>query len=313
MASKITVVGSINIDLVLQAPHLPAPGETLTGKDFRLIPGGKGANQAVAAARLGADVAMIGAVGNDPFGPGLKEGLAKEGISTKHVQVVTGTTSGMALITVAEDGENTIVLSPGANFHVSQEMVRAAERTVENSDVLLLQLEIPLEIVELAVRMAKIHNRCVILNPAPAKELGAELLQSVDYLIPNEVEAAALTGQEVTDLASAENALTRLQEISGGAGIVLTMGSRGALVSRKGQNSVSVPAPSVSAVDTTAAGDAFVAGMAVALADGKPDVEAVSWGCAAGALTVTKLGAQTSIPTETEVKHLLETGKIPSQ
>jgi ribokinase len=312
MSARITVVGSINIDLVLQVAHLPAPGETLTGDDFQLIPGGKGANQAVGAARLGAEVAMIGSVGDDPFGPRLKEGLAKEGISTEHISKVAGTTSGMALITVAQDGQNTIVLSPGANFRVSRDMAHTAERVLKNCDVLLLQLEIPLEIVEFTARVAKSHNRCVVLNPAPAKDLSTGLLQSVDYLVPNEVEAAVLTGQKVTDMVSAARAAATLQEMCGGAAIVITMGSRGALLLRNGEEPVSVPTPSVSAVDTTAAGDAFVAGMAVALANGKPDVEAVRWGCAAGALTVTTLGAQTSIPTETDVRQLLETGNIPA-
>ena len=307
MAARITVVGSINIDLVLKVLQLPVPGETLSGEDFQLIPGGKGANQAVAAARLGAEVAMIGSIGDDPFGPRLREGLAQEGISTDHVCSVTGTTSGMALITVAEDGQNTIVLAPGANFHLSPDMVRGAEKLVENCDILLLQLEIPLRTVQLAARTAKRYKRRVILNPAPARDLGKETLHSVDYLVPNEVEAAALAGHEVTDLVSAEKAAMSLQQMCGGAVIVLTLGARGALLLRNGERPTPVPAPTVPVVDTTAAGDAFVAGMAVALANGKPDVEAVRWGCAAGALTVTKLGAQTSIPTEAEVRKLLET------
>jgi ribokinase len=313
MPARITVVGSINIDLVLKVSHLPAPGETLSSDDFQLIPGGKGANQAVGAARLGAKVAMLGSVGDDPFGPRLKDGLTKEGISTEHVCTIPGTTSGMALITVAENGQNTIVLSPGANGLVSQDMVQAAEKLVENCDLLLLQLEIPLETVEFAVRLAKSHDRRVILNPAPAKNMKAELLQSVDYLVPNEVEAADLTGQEVADLASAERAAVTLQEMCGGAVIVITLGSQGALLLQKGEKPLAVPTLMVPAVDTTAAGDAFVAGMAVALAKGKPAVEAVRWGCAAGSLTVTKLGAQTSIPTEAEVKQLLKTGHTKTE
>lgn len=308
MSAKITVVGSINIDLVLRVPHLPVPGETLAGDDFQLIPGGKGANQAVAAARLGAEVAMVGSVGDDPFARRLEEGLAREGISTDHISSVKGTTSGMALITVAPGGQNTIVLSPGANAHVSRDMVFSAEKLLETCDALLLQLEIPLETVEFAARLAKNHGCRVILNPAPARDVPARLLQSVDYLVPNEVEAAALTGRKVTDQASAKKAAVTLQEMCGDATVVITLGSRGALLLGKGKTLVSIPTPRVPAVDATAAGDAFVAGMAVALAEGKTDVEAVRWGCAAGALTVTKLGAQTSIPIKAEVKRLLEGG-----
>lgn len=304
MTAKITVVGSINIDFVLKVPHLPVPGETLVGEDFELIPGGKGANQAVGAVRLGAEVAMVGCIGDDPFGSQLKEGLAKEGILTEHVYSTIGISSGMALITVAENGDNTIVLAPGANMRVSRDNVYAAHDIVANCDVLLLQLEIPLDVVEVAAGGARSHNHCVILNPAPAMDVGLEILRLADYLIPNEVEAAALTDHEVIDLASAERAATALQEMCGGAVIVLTMGSRGALLLRNSEKPVWVPTPSVNVVDTTAAGDAFVAGMAVALAEGKSDLEAVRWGCSAGALAVTRLGAQPSLPTRKEVRDL---------
>jgi ribokinase len=216
----------------------------------------------------------------------------------------------MALITVAKGGQNTIILSPGANSHVSREMVHSADKVVENCDVMLLQLEIPLEVVKLAARKARSWNRCVILNPAPARDLEPELLQLVDYLVPNEVEAAALTHQEIIDLATAERAAAKLQDMSGDAVIVITLGPQGALLSKRGETPICIPTPSVTAVDTTAAGDAFVAGMAVALANGKPDAEAVRWGCTAGALAVTKFGAQTSIPSEADVKELLEDSSI---
>ena len=307
---KIAVVGSINIDCVLKVPHLPVPGETVIGEDYQLFPGGKGANQAVGAVRLGAEVAMIGCVGDDPFGPSLKEGLAKEGVSTKHVRSADGMSSGMALITLTEKGENTIVLAPGANMYVSREQVYVAKDLVENCDVVLLQLEIPLEVVEYAAGMARNHNHCVILDPAPARDIGRQVLGLVDYLVPNEVEAARLTGQEVTDVTSAERAAMALQEMCDGAVIVLTMGSRGALLQRNTEEPVWVPTPTVGVVDTTAAGDAFVAGMAVTLAEGKSDLEAVRWGCAAGALAVTKLGAQPSLPTRDDVQNLCLSEKL---
>jgi ribokinase len=310
MKAKITVVGSLNTDLIFKVRRLPVPGETLIGEDLRFAPGGKGANQAVAAARLGAEVAMVGCVGDDSFGSKLQEGLTREGISTEHLYKKMGATSGTALITVAEDGQNTIVLAPGANFHLSPDMVYGAEGLLKTCDAVLVQLEIPLHIVELAVQVAKHHNRCIILNPAPAQELGPGLLELVDYLVPNEVEAAALTGQEVTDIESAESAGRTLQEMCKGAVVVITLGSRGALLVGKGGKGVAIPAPSVTAVDATAAGDAFVGGMAVALAKGKPDPEAVREGCVAGGLAATRLGAQTSLPTEAEVGQLLSAGKI---
>jgi len=296
MKANVVVVGSVNMDVVVKVPHLPLPGETLTGENFEMIPGGKGANQAVAATRLGANVVMIGCVGDDPFARRLREALAREGISTEYICSVSGITSGMALITLDENGQNTIVLSPGANMHVSPDRVKAAGHLVQECDVLLLQLEVPLETVGVAARMARSFNRRVILNPAPAKDVGPELLRLVDYLVPNEIEAATLTGVEVRNTVSAERAAAALQQMCGGAVVVLTMGSRGALMLQD-EKPTWVPAPSVVVVDTTAAGDAFVAAMAVALAQGKSDLDAVRWGCAAGSLAVTKLGAQPSLPT----------------
>ena len=303
--SRIAVVGSINMDCVLKVPRLPVSGETLIGEEYQLFPGGKGANQAVGAVRLGAEVAMIGCVGDDPAGSQLREGLANEGVSTTHVRSVAGMTSGMAMITLTGTGQNTIVLAPGANMHVSREQVNAAREILESCDVLLLQLEIPVEIVELSAGIAGNGPCRVILNPAPARDIGSEVLELADYLVPNEVEAAILTGHEVKDETSAERAARVLQNMSNGAVIAMTLGGRGALLLGNEKRPVWVPAPTVDVVDTTAAGDAFVAGMAVALAEGGLDAEAVRWGCAAGALAVTKLGAQPSLPTREDIQKLL--------
>jgi len=293
---KITVVGSINLDSVIKVPHLPVAGETVIGREFQLIPGGKGANQAVGATRLGAEVAMIGCVGDDSYGFRLKQGLAEEGINTDQVYSTIGVSSGMALITVAEDGENTIALALGANAHVLPDKLQALEPLLKNSDILLLQLEIPLETVEAAIRIARRHRCRVVLNPAPAHSMDPEILRQVDYFVPNEIEAAALTSLEVMDSGTAEIAAIALRDLCGAAAIVITMGPHGALLLQNGGDPQWVPAPSVRAVDTTSAGDAFVAGMAVGLARGKSDLEAVRWGCTAGALATTKLGAQPSLP-----------------
>jgi ribokinase len=306
MTTGVTVVGSLNMDLVIRSPRIPLPGETIIGGEFHTVPGGKGANQAVAAARLGAHVSMVGRVGRDAFADALLENLAADGIDHTHVAQDGEAATGVALIVVDDAGENSIVVASGANMRLSPADVNAAEATIADSKTLLLQLESPLETVARAVEVARAHGIIVILNPAPARSLPAELLEQIDVLIPNESETALLTGMPVDDLGEAEAAASRLRELGVGT-VILTLGDRGALLAREGGAEV-FPAFDVTPVDTTAAGDAFVGGLAVALAEGRALAEAVRWGNAAGALATTMLGAQTSLPTREALEKMLAEG-----
>jgi len=301
MTSRITVFGSLNMDLVIQAPRHPRPGETLTGGPFRTFPGGKGANQAVAAARLGGQVTMIGCVGADAFGDALLASLQADGVDTACVSRSTEAT-GVALITVSAAGENTIVIAPGANGLLAPETVARHREAIISADALLLQLEAPLPAAEAAARLAHAHNVPVILNPAPAQPLPASLLRHITYLIPNQHEAALLAGVLTDTSQGAAEAAHALQ----GAGIetiIMTLGERGAVVFT-GDRQIATPSFPVQVVDTTAAGDAFVGAFAVALTEGQTPVEAARWGCAAGALACTVLGAQPSLPHRAAVAAL---------
>jgi len=304
MGAKIAVVGSLNMDLVVRVPHMPIPGETVIGSDFRTIPGGKGANQAVAAARLGAEVTMIGRVGDDDFGRAQLRNLGELGIDTTHVLVDPEAATGIALITLDASGQNSIVLAPGANMRLTKEDINAAQGAIIQSDVLVLQLESPLEVVTYAIDIAHAEGVKVILNPAPARPLPKETLARLDYLIPNESETALMTGLEVADLDSAKEAAERLRDEGVGT-VILTLGARGAFLS-SAEESTHIPGYEVEVVDTTAAGDAFVGGLAVALAQGQNLAEAVRYANAAGALAVTRLGAQPSLPTRQEVEEFME-------
>jgi ribokinase len=302
MAARVAVAGSLNMDLIARAPRIPQPGETILGSDFSTAPGGKGANQAVAAARLRAQVSMVGRVGRDAFAQNLLASLAAAGVDHRHVIQDAQTATGVALIMVDDGGQNSIVVAPGANARLSPADVEAARATIATADVLLLQLESPLEAVARAAELAHAHGVTVILNPAPACELPAELLAQVDVLVPNESETAILTGLPAGSQVEVQAAA--LLELGVGAAL-LTLGERGALLARP-EGTEHVPAFRVTPVDTTAAGDAFVGGFAAALAEGRSPVEAVRWGCAAGALATTKLGAQPSLPTHQEVEALLK-------
>jgi ribokinase len=304
--ANILVVGSLNMDLVVQVAHLPAPGETILGRDFHTIPGGKGANQAVAAARLGAQVAIVGRVGQDAFGKQLMENLRQEGVETTLVSVDESAPSGIATITLDEQGQNSIVVASGANLHLSAEEVRRAGQNLTDCRVMVSQLEIPLECVIEAAKQAMLRKVPFILNPAPAQVLPAELLAMVDVLVPNESEAALLTGLPVFSLKDAEAAGRTLHKL-GASAVIITMGANGALLSRAGWEALHLPAYQVNVVDTTAAGDAFVAGLAVGLVEGLPLEEAACWGNAAGAIAVTRLGAQPAMPTREEIQALLGT------
>jgi ribokinase len=297
MAGHIVVVGSLNMDLVVRSPRHPQPGETLLGSEFHTFPGGKGANQAVAAARLGGQVKMIGRVGADAFGKSLIQTLANDGVDTGQVKQI-GAATGVALITVDAAGQNTIVVVPGANGELSPPDVLAAESAFEGASVVVMQLEVPLLTVIYAADLAHRHGARVILNPAPAQQLGSTLLKQVDVLIPNQPEAALLTGD-----ALAGEAAQRLLA-SGVHSVVVTLGRDGVLIV-EGETETHLAAHRVSVADTTAAGDAFVGAFAVALAEGRSTREAAAWGNAAGALAVTRSGAQPSLPTRAELEQFL--------
>jgi ribokinase len=303
MPVKIVVVGSANTDLVCRVPHLPQPGETVLGGEFVQAAGGKGANQAVAAARLGAEVSLVARVGDDAFGDAALAGYRHEGVRTLYMQRDSKAPSGVALILVDRAGENVIAVAPGANGTLSISDVEFARPAFETADVVLLQLEIPLPTVVAAARQAREAGALVVLNPAPMPSGGLprELLAQVSVITPNEHEAGRLVnlpadGDE-DDLADALRGI-------GVPVVVMTRGKRGALLVDADAHFI-VAAPRVAAVDTTAAGDAFNAALAVALAEQRPWPEAVRRACAAGALAATKLGAQPSLPRRTEFEALL--------
>jgi ribokinase len=304
MLPKITVVGSLNMDLIVRTPRIPSPGETIIGSGFHTAPGGKGANQAVAAARLGAQVSMVGRVGKDEFAATLLENLKLANVNTQFVIQDPEASTGVALIEVDDSGENSIVVASGANMRVTSLDVDAAQEAISAADLLLLQLEIPLKTVLQAAVLAKRKNVTVILNPAPARKLTSELLRLVDIIIPNETETALLTGLPVDSQSEIRVAASSLLT-SGVKTIILTLGENGALLTQEGKSD-KFPAFQVNPVDTTAAGDAFVGGFAVALAEGKSVTEAIRWGNAAGALATTRLGAQPSLPIRQDVEIMLE-------
>ncbi|MCF1753118.1 ribokinase [Mariniradius sediminis] len=291
---KILVIGSSNMDLVIQADHFPRPGETLIGGNFSMISGGKGANQAVAAARLGGDVVFLAQVGNDPFGQVNLESYEREGIDTSLIERNPDLPSGVALITVSESGENTIIVAPGANAGMDVDNLKKAADKFAWADVVLLQLEIPLEVVTEAARMAKAQGKKVILNPAPARALPAELLENVDIITPNETEAEFLTGISVSDISSAALAAARINA-SGIQKVIITLGENGAFLA-DGNTEEIIPTKRVKAVDTTAAGDTLNGALAVSLGRGESINMAVSFALKAATLSVQRLGAQSSIP-----------------
>ncbi len=298
----IVVVGSLNMDLVVRTPRHPKVGETLIGSGFGTYPGGKGANQAVAAARLGAPVRMIGRVGADAFGDALLATVARDSVDTRYIKKDSESPSGVALIAVDDAGANTIIVASGANMRLTAEDVSAAEAAFEGAGVLLLQLESPLPAIERAIELAHKHHVQVILNPAPARTLEAKLLQSVDYLIPNETESQLLVGAE-----SVGAAVTRLKEL-GIPNLIVTLGGDGLRVESHAI-SQHIPAYRVKAVDTVAAGDAFVGGFAVALSEGLSIMDAATFGNAAAAIAVTRPGAQPSLPNRAELEAFFTNNK----
>jgi ribokinase len=298
MQGHILVVGSLNMDLVVRVPHHPQVGETVISAEYRRYPGGKGANQAVAAARLGSPVKMIGRAGKDAFGDELLEALGKNGVDTRFIHRDEHAPNGVAFITVDEAGQNIIVVAGGANSLLTPEDITSAQDAFEGASVLLLQLECPLVSVEKAIHLARQRGIPVVLNPAPAQLLESDLLEQVDYLIPNQAELAMLAGQDST-LSS-----LRVLQTHGVKRLVVTLGDQGALVV-DGDWQESVPTYRVPVVDTTAAGDAFVGAFATALREGLSLRQATAWGNAAGALAVTRVGAMPSLPTRAEFDRFL--------
>ncbi|PYY72604.1 ribokinase [Pseudomonas jessenii] len=300
MSAKVVVIGSLNMDLVTRAPRLPKGGETLIGHSFATVSGGKGANQAVAAARLGAQVSMIGCVGDDAYGEALRGALLAEQIDCQAVSTVEGS-SGVALIVVDDNSQNTIVIVPGANGELTAEAIDRFDSVIQAADVLICQLEVPDASVGHALKRGRELGKTVILNPAPAsRPLPVDWYASIDYLIPNESEASALSGVSVDSLESAQTAATKLIALGAGK-VIITLGAQGSLFA-DGQRFEHFPAPVVQAVDTTAAGDTFVGGFAAALAAGKDEVQAIRFGQVAAALSVTRAGAQPSIPALSDVQ-----------
>ncbi|MER5432734.1 ribokinase [Streptomyces sp. NPDC002588] len=291
--TDIVVLGSTNMDLVAYVEKAPQRGETVTGREFRTVPGGKGANQAVAASHAGGTVSMIGAVGNDSFGARLRSALEHGGVNTDHLRTVEFP-SGTAHIVVDDEGGNSIVVVPGANATVDH-LAPGDEGLIASADVLLLQLEIPLPAVVAGARAARAHGVRTILTPAPAQPLPPGLLAATDLLVPNEHEATALTGH--TDPREAAAAL-----LNSVPEVVVTLGAAGSLYATRGAEPLTVPAPQVTAVDSTGAGDTFVGALAVALGEDRPVREALAWAAAAAALSVQRPGASASMPYRSEIE-----------
>lgn len=296
------VVGSVNMDLVVTAPAIPTPGQTLLAHGFSTVPGGKGANQAVAAARLGSSTALIGRVGDDAFGAALRRELEESGVDCRHLQVTPGAPSGVALIVVSDTGENAICVVAGANALLTPEDVEAAEPLIAAARVCVLQLEIPLPTAARAAACARRHGVEVVLDPAPAPGALPAELWAADILTPNQSEAARLLGSPRPPEDPAETA--RQLQARGARSVVLKLGASGAYF-RSAAGAGHLPGHRVRVVDTTAAGDAFTAALAVGRAEGRPLPEAVALANAAGALACTRFGAQPSAPRRAEVERLL--------
>lgn len=297
--TAIWVIGSINTDMVVKADRLPGPGETVLGGEFLMNPGGKGANQAVAAARSGSAVAMVGCVGHDVFGDKALAGLKAEHIDCSHVYQVDSSASGVALISVDENGENHIVVAPGANSSLSPQHVEQSFNHIPDNALIMLQLEIPLATASHVLTLARQKNCRVILDPAPAKELPDTMFKDLFLITPNQTEAAMLTGIDIEDSNAAKTAAQQLLEM-GANNVALTLGRQGAILATA-QGIEHIAAPTVNALDSTAAGDCFNGALATALIKGAALSEAIEFACRAASIAVTRLGAQDAMPREQEL------------
>ncbi len=302
--SDIVVVGSLNMDMVVRTALMPGAGETLHGKEFHTIPGGKGANQALAIARLGGSVSMIGRVGQDGFGKALCKNLADNQVDITPIQIDTFAPTGVALIVVEDSGENRIIVIPGANHQTCPADIQAAENLIRQARMLVVQFEVPMPVVEAVVRQARRWNISVIVNAAPAYPIDSEWMPLIDYLVVNEHEASTLSGQDVSDVESARRAAQILIQ-RGARHVVLTLGAQGSVIGAP-TGEYHVPSFPVKVIDTTAAGDAFIGGLAVSLLDSSLNLPAkVRFASAAGAIATTRMGAQSSLPTRAEVEAIL--------
>ncbi|MFR3072628.1 MAG: ribokinase [Paeniclostridium sp.] len=296
--NKICVIGSINMDLVVNVDEMPKKGQTLIGSNFKEVPGGKGANQAVAASRLGANVCMVGKVGSDGFGQNLLNQLKNNNVDTKYIQIEEGA-SGVALITVDKNAENAIVVSPGANFKLAQKDIDNCIDAIKESNVVVIQLETPMDTIKYALEKSKELGKFTILNPAPAVKLGDDIIKNVDLLTPNETELEILSGVSINNEDDILKAAQVMLE-KGVKKLIVTLGSKGSLYIDK-ENKIFKKSYKVDAIDTTAAGDSYTGAIAVSLSQGKNVEDAIDFASRVGALCVTKEGAQTSLPTIEEV------------
>lgn len=295
---KIVVIGSINMDLVTICERAPRGGETLLGKKFMQIPGGKGANQAVAMGKMKSPVSMLGKIGREGMGDILLDSMKKDGIDISNIEYCDETT-GIAKIIVEENGQNRIIVVPGANYEVDSSYIDRHLDAIKNCDILVTQLEIPIETVKYSLKKAKEFGKITILNPAPATKLDEEIILNSDYIIPNETELELLSGMSITDEKSVINAADILLK-KGVKGLIVTLGSKGCMYISKVERKA-FPAYRVKAIDTTAAGDSFIGGFVNGLASGLNFEESIDRGTKVAAISVTRIGAQTSIPTLEEV------------
>lgn len=303
-AAKLVVLGSINADHILNVGQFPQPGETVRGNHYQVAFGGKGANQAVAAGRSGADITFIACVGDDSIGHNVKKQLETDSIHIECIDAIKNETTGVALIFVNQQGENVIGIHAGANAHLTTERVNHYQQQIIDADALLMQLESPIEAVQLAAEIAKKNNTKVILNPAPAQALPDSLLSLVDIITPNETEAEHLTGITVKDDHGAQAAAQVLHD-KGISKVMITLGARGVWFSEKGQLGKIIAGFKVKAVDTIAAGDTFNGAYVTALLEGKNDTQAIRFAHAAAAIAVTRPGAQPSVPWRNEIDTFL--------
>jgi len=298
---RIIVIGSSNTDMVIKSKKLPAPGETILGGTFLMNPGGKGANQAVAAARLGGSVTLVTKIGNDMFGSEAKSLFDKENIDTRYIIKDKINPSGVALITVDEHGENSIVVAPGSNGTLSSDDIKDEVFETDISDLFLMQLEIPVSTVEFVAKKASDNGNRVILNPAPARKLSDELLSSLFLITPNETEAEILSGIKVTDVVTAEKAASALRK-KGVKNVIIRLGASGSYLSNDTISKL-IPVIPVKAIDTTAAGDVFSGALAVAISEGNELADAVAFANKAASISVTRMGAQASAPYRKEITN----------
>ena len=297
---NICVIGSLNMDLVVNVDTMPKPGQTLLGGNFKEVPGGKGANQAVAMARLGGKVSMIGKVGNDSFGKTLINALNNDNVNTNHIHTANCST-GVAFITVDKNAQNAIVVAPGANFELSKDDIDKNIDCIKNSDIVVIQLETPLETVKYALQIAKDLNKYTILNPAPAIKLNDDIIKNVDLLTPNETELEIISEMKIESKDDINKAAKKMIE-KGIKELIVTLGSKGSLYINE-EKSFFKSAYKVEAVDTTAAGDSFTGALAVALSNNKNISESMDFASKVGALSVMKEGAQSSLPTLKDVDN----------